>query len=815
MNTLATLGLKIDSSQVTTANTALDKFQASANTAATAADKLQAATKRNAPAFKTMQDAVKDFDAALQKAVGDVNVGLVAMRNGTDRAGKGLEILAKSTGLTRAEMINLSRQVQDVGVSLASGQSPFMVLAQQGTQIADIFGSSKTGTVGGALRQMASGIASVLTPARLLAGGVAGIAVAGVAMAKWAADGAKQFDDVSRSIGATRTQLHALQQAASNRGIGQDDFFKGIGEFGAQVYQAKNNMGALGTLFRANGVSATGFADSMEKAADLIKNAKDDQQRLVLLQQMGLPATMEWVKFLSQGADGIRAATKAAVEFDQTAEGKLIASARKFDEAWNAAITKFVNTFKAAMVQIAGSAAGVQIPQWMVNAGRGAYTGAQYGGIPGAVVGGIYGASKGDAGTFDDRFGGFAPSGNFSGLQQGLDERAKSSRGEKSTVDPNVEATNLARMQARIGLLGNLATVEDQVRAKELELAAAALQGVGVTKQQAEAIKTVVRAQAEMSRVFEQASVGVFDLAKAQQAANDNLQALVARGLLDPNNAEQFAAAQNYAAKQVKALSNEAKIASSALPQFQAALNEASDAQRQLDSLATEAFSVNRSFFVEFGQQLRSGASAWESFKDAGLNALSKIADKLMQMAADNLFASAFGGSSGGTGGGILGTLGSLLGGGGGSAASGSVAVGSYIMPTIGYANGGFTGHGGKYQPAGIVHKGEYVMDAVTVRRVGVANLDSLRGYADGGLVGSMARAAGGSGSPAVVMQDNRQFSIGQGANTFVCSAKKNPDTATQSTKIGAPVPMTSAPLCRVTVFTSHFAVYRSLGARG
>jgi hypothetical protein len=34
--------------------------------------------------------------------------------------------------------------------------------------------------------------------------------------------------------------------------------------------------------------------------------------------------------------------------------------------------------------------------------------------------------------------------------------------------------------------------------------------------------------------------------------------------------------------------------------------------------------------------------------KSAGLNALGKIADKLMQMAADKLFASAFGGSSGG-----------------------------------------------------------------------------------------------------------------------------------------------------------------------
>jgi hypothetical protein len=736
MTDIARLGLAIDSGPVTAASAALDKFQVSANTAAAGADKLQAATKTS-------------------------GANLTVISKSAQQADKALQGVAKSTGLTRSEMINLSRQLQDVGVSLASGQSPFMVLAQQGTQIADIFGSSKSGSVGGALRQIGSSIASVLTPARLLAGGVAGIAVAGVAMTKWAADSAKQFDDVSRSVGATTTQLHALQQAASNRGIGQDDFFKGIGEFGASVYQAKNNMGALGTLFRANGVTAKGFADSMEKAADLIKNAKDDQQRLVLLQQMGLPATMEWVRFMSQGAEGIRAATKAAVEFDSTAEGKLVASARKFDAAWNAAITKFVNTFKAAMVQIAGSAANVQVPQWLVNAGRGAYTGAQYGGVPGAVVGGIYGASKGNAGNFDDRFGGFAPSGNFSGLQQGLDERAKSTRGEKQTVDPNVEATNIARAQTRIGLLGQLATVEDQVKAKELELAAAALQGVGVTKQQAEAIKTVVRAQAEMQRVSEQAAYGVFNLADAQKAANDQLESLKARGLLDPSNAEQFAGAVNSAQKSVEALAEQASVAASALPMFQQALNDAGNARKQLDSLMTEGMNVNRGFFVEFGQQLRSGANAWDAFKESGLNALGKIADKLMQMAADSLFANAFGGSS--SGGGLGGLLSGLFGGGG--AASGSVAVGSYMMPTVGFASGGYTGNGGKYQPAGVVHKGEYVMDAVTVRRVGVANLDSLRGYADGGLVGNMARAAGGNSAPSVVMQDNRQISIGQGAS--------------------------------------------------
>lgn len=52
------------------------------------------------------------------------------------------------------------------------------------------------------------------------------------------------------------------------------------------------------------------------------------------------------------------------------------------------------------------------------------------------------------------------------------------------------------------------------------------------------------------------------------------------------------------------------------------------------------------------------------------------------------------------------------------------------------FANGGYTGSGGKYQPAGIVHAGEYVFSQASVSRLGVGNLDRLhRGYADGGFV--------------------------------------------------------------------------------
>lgn len=58
------------------------------------------------------------------------------------------------------------------------------------------------------------------------------------------------------------------------------------------------------------------------------------------------------------------------------------------------------------------------------------------------------------------------------------------------------------------------------------------------------------------------------------------------------------------------------------------------------------------------------------------------------------------------------------------------------------FADGGYTGSGGKYEPAGVVHAGEYVFSQDDVRAAGGpgamdALRKGLRGYANGGYVAS------------------------------------------------------------------------------
>lgn len=77
------------------------------------------------------------------------------------------------------------------------------------------------------------------------------------------------------------------------------------------------------------------------------------------------------------------------------------------------------------------------------------------------------------------------------------------------------------------------------------------------------------------------------------------------------------------------------------------------------------------------------------------------------------------------------------------------------ITGMLGFSEGGFTGDGGKYDVAGVVHRGEWVVPQSVVKKPGMLNfLNQLtygKGYAEGGPVGGTVRNSGpssaGSGS--------------------------------------------------------------------
>lgn len=132
----------------------------------------------------------------------------------------------------------------------------------------------------------------------------------------------------------------------------------------------------------------------------------------------------------------------------------------------------------------------------------------------------------------------------------------------------------------------------------------------------------------------------------------------------------------------------------------------------------------------EFGNFITGAKTAKEAFRDFSNTVISEIT----RMAAKDLAKSLFGGGGSATGG-IGFDFGSLLSGlfGGGGASGGGDVLGAFMKGKGLFQAGGFTGVGAANEPAGIVHKNEFVLNAKQTAAIGVGNLQ--RGNFGGGTV--------------------------------------------------------------------------------
>lgn len=168
---------------------------------------------------------------------------------------------------------------------------------------------------------------------------------------------------------------------------------------------------------------------------------------------------------------------------------------------------------------------------------------------------------------------------------------------------------------------------------------------------------------------------------------------------------------------------------------------DAMESFSQVRSAATHTFG---GIAQNLTAMLTSGEQNWRSFTRSVLSMLTEI---LVKQAMSGMAGSA------------ISAIGSAFG--GGASASTGTAIESFGA-NFHFATGGFTGSGGKYEPAGIVHRGEFVFTKEATSRIGVGNLYRLmRGYAEGGYVGDAVKPAQlGGGQPVGKFEQNNHVVI-------------------------------------------------------
>ncbi|EPJ5577978.1 phage tail tape measure protein [Citrobacter farmeri] len=191
----------------------------------------------------------------------------------------------------------------------------------------------------------------------------------------------------------------------------------------------------------------------------------------------------------------------------------------------------------------------------------------------------------------------------------------------------------------------------------------------------------------------------------------------------DQGYQNELAALKNYYEEQDNLRSDWQSGAKSAWADY---VDSASDAYSQVKSAATSTLD---GISQNMADMLTTGKANWADFTRATLSMLTQI---LMKQAMVGLVDSA--------------------------------------TTAMGFAGGGFTGSGGKYEPAGVVHRGEFVFTKEATSRIGVSNLyRMMKGYASGGLVG------GGTAGPAAPF----------GVSVYAPVTVENPSSGTQQQNNG------------------------------
>ena len=434
--------------------------------------------------------------------------------------------------------------------------------------------------------------------------------------------------------GINTQSMQGLQSAFRIAGGDASKMLDMMVDFNRQADLARNGIGSLAALFRANGLSIKDSETALYALADLVARAATEAQKFSIVQQAGLSPTKEMVRLLEQGSVAIQAQVAETRKFS----AEQIRLAEQADREWNKLVENFSRGMKTAVVTAYGL---------LKDLAKG------WGGVPNATAVPVIPVTS-------------APLPPVTG---------------QKTADPELMKQRMALEQQRISVLGQLATVTDVVRAKELELATAGLNGAGVSKQQRDAILNIVRAQEELNRINQQAQIGIFNIAAATTQAGRELQGWIDRKLLDPTNAQQMAAAHEVLAKRIKATAEQASIAAAPFEKLKRLEIEAGNTRGLIDQFATTSLNNLSTALTDITMGT---VSARDGFRNLGIQVLRSLTEMIIKMTILLPIAQALQSVMGGSG--FLGLLG-----------FGSVSTGSQAFNILSpmYHTGGIVGSEG------------------------------------------------------------------------------------------------------------------------
>jgi hypothetical protein len=564
---------------------------------------------------KLVKDAAKsanDMEKSFNAANNNIGKGANAAFNGAARgANQATGAIRNTSGATA----NLASQLNDIGVQLAGGTSPFLVMLQQGTQITQLFQQT-----GGSIRSfgsiLAGAVTSVLNPFSLLTFAIIGAGGYAIQYFSSIVSGGEESNKVIEE------QRRLIEGVAKTWG----DAVPALQAYVDQLERAKNadELIAAGDIVNEETIATvTARIDEIRTSfQDLVANlqaAGEETDVIVGLQE----AFNDFTAAAQEGKD-VTEETKAVQD----------ALAAAINSSGIPAISEWASMFGVLSSAAASAAASVA----NVNA---------------QVAKALNGPSIQDivaGSTFTDKDGkvrftsGFEPTGNA----------------------PTPESRPPIELEGLPGQFKSDGTLKGAKRGR-----GGGGRGANAYKSEVEGIKERTAALRESTAAQAAVNPLVSDYGFALEKAKAEQKLL--------------ADAQRAGMAITPALREQISALAGGYAQASADAKKLSESQREIQQNAEEWASLEKDVFKGFISDLKEGKSGAEALS----NALTKVADKLLDMAVDGLF------STKGASGGGSGLFGALLGG---------------IGKIFGFASGTSNTGGKRGEPRGVVHGQEAVI---------------------------------------------------------------------------------------------------------
>jgi lambda family phage tail tape measure protein len=617
-------------------------------------------------------------------------------------------------------------------------------------------------------------------------------------MVKQSIDAMDSMYKLAQTTGTTVEELSGLAYAAQLAGTNQEQLGSGLVKLAKNMSEARQAAGDTRTAFEALGISVSSLEtatvkDTLLTIAEQFEGYADGVNKTALATALFGKSGAELIPFLNQGAAGIGELVKEAERLGVVFKEEDAKAA----EVFNDTLTKLNTVVKGLTNQLAIEL----LPTFNAFLGKLTDTTTEADGLRDSIKDiiktdfkdfvldvalglahiidaaiGVAKAMRAIGGSFESVFedaklfvaanklimnavNPFMTGQVIEEFKAALEERNKvAAKANQGFIDlweyDGARITNMMRQAMAVGNMPTIVDIFDPVAsATTTKPQAPQLAGGGgaakvseydqEVKRLRETIALVGR-QTEAEKMLEQIQLDKFG--KLDDAQKLNLQQLAETLDATKKSSEEWVKYDQF----IKEFTGETKIQefidkfemlNRALKDGRLSFGEYNDAVKKLDKDFEKTTNQMSEFAVQAAHNIQNVlGDAMEqvlagNFNNIG-NMFTQMLNKMIaQLAASQLSAALFG-NFGSTGqiGGVIGSIGSAIFGG---AEVGAQYESIDALTAAGYADGGYTGDGGKYDAAGVVHKGEYVFDAASTRRIGVGALNRMRGYAEGGYVGS------------------------------------------------------------------------------